>query len=265
MTDVAVVTANLGDLDEPHGAVEQTIAADWYYVVDDDSTLVVPEPWNIVRVPVDSENGPRIAAKRYRMVPWLFLEKGEDADPYDYYVWLDSSMEVISSRFLEEAIAATAPRAGLLDGAPLAAWRHPRRDCIYEELEWSFREAPEKYEPHRDAMTIQVAGYDLEGYPPHSGLYATGTLVWNYNAPKAVELGGDWLEETVTHSVQDQLSLPVVAWRLGVPVATFPYEQVPARRRRYVRDPFSGKPKAPEPVDYIENRWVRIHPHRRMT
>ena len=105
-------------------------------------------------------------------------------------------MEVISSRFLEEA---TTSLGVVTDGhysvAPLAAWKHPLRDRVYEELEWSFLEAPEKYEPHRKAMETQVAGYERDGFPAHAGLYGANTLVWNLEHPCVCELGKAWLEE----------------------------------------------------------------------
>ena len=269
MADVAVVTASFGGHDLSRGAVEQTVDAEWFAFTDDVRSVEAPypEPWNSVGVVShDPPANPRMTAKVYKMTPWDVLPAAvswaRERD-YRYIVWLDGSMEVISSRFLEEALTSLGVVTdGHYSVAPLATWKHPRRDCVYEELEWSFLEAPEKYEPHRKAMETQVAGYERDGFPAHAGLYGAGALVWNLEHPCARELGKAWLEETRRTSIQDQLSLPVVAWRLGVPIATFSHDQTPPRRlseriaswtRRAIRHVAGG----------TENRWVRIHPHTR--
>ena len=104
MTDVAVVTASFGGYDVPHGAVEQTVDADWFAFTDDTqgfASEITPGRWCSVLVTGrELVNEPRKRAKVFRMVPWRVLPEAvswaRERD-YRWIVWLDASMEVISA------------------------------------------------------------------------------------------------------------------------------------------------------------------------
>lgn len=234
MRDVAVISACFGGYDNPRPAVEQTVDCDWLFV-SDEGPAGLPRPWQSMKVQ-GAYRHPRMSAKLVKLQPWKFVAHGD-------VIWVDANMEITSPTFVADALAA----AG---GGPLATWRHPQRDCIYAEAAASLRLCPEKY--GQLPLLEQVEHYRNEGYPEGAGLYACGTLVWAAQDTGARALGHAWLYECERWSYQDQLSLPVVATRLGIDVATFPVSQIEARKRDR---------RNPEVPPWLENRWLRIHPH----
>lgn len=220
MSRPTILTACIGGYDQLRPQRAQDIDVDWVCVTDDNRE--VPAPWRVERV---FPTGPcdRMEAKRYKLQPF-----GQ------HVIWIDSNMEITSRSFAREALATR------LNG--LAVWRHPQRDCIYEEAEASLRLLPEKYSDQ--PLVAQVQTYRAEGHPEHGGLYACGTLAWDWGNPNAEAIGRAWMEECRRWSYQDQLSLPVVLRRLGLKPGTFRPGQIERRG--------SG---------WIGNRWLRIYPH----
>lgn len=218
-----ILTACFGGYDTLCPQAAQDIDVDWVAVVD--RPMDVPAPWHpFVLGPTDEH--PRMAAKVHKMQP--------PVDGRPDVVWIDANTEIISPSFARRALAAR--RHGV------AVWRHPQRDCIYAEAEASIRLAPEKYTGQ--PLLAQVESYRSEGHPDRAGLFACGTVAWDWSQPTAVALGAAWLDECRRWSYQDQLSLPVVLRRAGITPGIFPAGQIERRRR--------GE---------LGNRWQLIHPH----
>lgn len=227
---VLIYTANIGGHDYAWPAAEQDTRASWLYVTDRPS-LVVPAPWE--RSLVRQQAGhPNMRAKRFRTHPPF------DLGEYDYCVWIDASMQVTSPSFVREAIAACGD-------APVALWKHPRRSCIYDEVTASLDGEGQGGRYRNVPLLDQAAAYQAEGYPAGNGLYATGTIVWR-NCDEARALGAAWYEECQRWGYQDQVSFPVVAWRLGIIPAVFPHTQTRRFSRRLRR---------------FDNAWMFIHEH----
>jgi hypothetical protein len=226
---VTVITAMFGDHDEPpHAPVAQGVDdVRWVYYTD--SADEAPPPWETHRVEGRYASA-NLSAKVYKCCPPM----GGDV------IWIDANMAITSQRFVVEALHSR------IDG--IAAWRHPRRDCIYDEAVASVegREAQNGKYSGFD-LAGQVASYRADGYPAHNGLYACGTIAYDQDRVDVRRFGTAWFDECVRWSPQDQLSFPVVAWRLGVKPGVFPYAQVmPMRRReRWV----------------VRNQWMTLHDH----
>lgn len=229
-----VYTANIGGHDRAWSATEQVggIEVDWLYVTDQPS-LIVPPPWQRSLVRQEAEH-PNMRAKRFRTHPPFTLSE----PAYDYCIWIDASMQVRSARFVREAIAACGD-------APVALWKHPRRDCVYQEIGASLDGESQDDRYRRVPLVEQGIAYRDEDYPAHNGLYATGTIVWR-NCDEARALGSAWYEECQRWGYQDQVSFPVVAWRLGVTPAVFPHTQTRLFNRR---------------LRHFANAWMLIHEH----
>lgn len=94
--------------------------------------------------------------------------------------------------------------------------RHPYRDCIYAEAEFSATLA--RYD--RASLESQALRYWLAGHPAHWGLFATGANVRRHtDVVRAV--CANWWSEIVFHCHQDQVSLPPVfrmSENVGVPL-----------------------------------------------
>lgn len=237
---VRIYTANMGGRDRPWPQVEQTVPVDWVYFTDDPE-FTAPAPWATVYRAPDESLHRNLRAKWFKTHPFGVSHDWDDAD---YAIWIDASMQITSPNFAEEAIAA-------LDGKTIAAWRHPRRDCIYEECEaaLTYESVDDRYatQPLRE----QVEHYrTVDEYPEHGGLWACGTIVWTR---PALPLGEEWYRECLAWSMQDQLSFPVAARRTGIEVATFPVEQIERHLRERDGDRYRH---------VLGNRWLRIHEHR---
>lgn len=219
---VAIVTACYGRFDDVQEQPEQDIPVEWLCIVDDES-VTVPAPWQrrVAALP----GSPRLAAKRVKCEPWRFTDA-------DTIIWVDANTLITSPSFAREAVAASS--------GSLTAFTHPRRDCIYAEADASLGAESQGGKYADQPIREQVDRYRVDGHPRNAGLFACGTLVW-HASPEARALGAAWLAECERWSIQDQLSLPVVARRLGVTPGVFPFPQI----RR----------------GYLGNRWLRILPH----
>jgi hypothetical protein len=204
---VALLTAIYGGFDrlrplpDGHGF-------DMAVCVTDDPTLTA-DGWTVVHVP--SEDGPRLAAKRPKMMPFEFVDA-------DLAVWLDGSAQVVDPTFRDFCVAAA-------DGLDLVAWDHPEdRDCLYQEVDYCWH-----WEKYRDfPLRQQAAFYRALGMPERFGLWACGTLVWR-NTPEARLFGAAWLEEQRRWSIQDQVSFPYLLWRMQPRFGTFPADELDNR------------------------------------
>lgn len=219
-----VVTALYGDYDTLRPQVAQDIDCDWICFTDSVRTPA-PAPWTVVSD--SSPLPPNLAAKRFKCCPPF---KGD-------VVWIDANMQVTSPTFAREALASRH------DG--LATFRHPRRDCIYDEAQASIGAESQGGKYDDQPIAEQVEHYRSEGYPQRAGLFACGTLAWDLSNDLACELGQAWFGECERWSIQDQISLPVVARRLGVIPGVFPLKQIEYRDR-----------------SFLANRWLRIYPHK---
>ena len=222
----AVVTASYGGVDRGiRSQVAQDIPVDWI-VFTDDKDLQVAAPWRVVHAPPRFRH-PGLAAKVHKMLPAVGI-----AD----VVWIDARLQVTSPSFVRKALAARH------DG--VAAFAHPRRDCIFDEAE-ALLGAESKGGRYADLpITEQAAAYRAEGHPAHAGLYACGVVAWDLANPVATELGRAWLAECERWSWRDQLSFPVVCRRLGVSPGVFPIPQMERSAK-----------------GFYANRWLRVWHH----
>jgi len=186
---VLVYTAVFGRYDARKIHVPQTTPTEYAYF-DDDFNPYLPSELRDMH--------PRLKAKYYKLQPYAIPNYHE----FDYVIWIDGSGTFISPRSVETLVGYC--RQGY------AVFRHPARDCIYDEVE--FCQDFEKY--RQQPLAQQVASYRQEGYPPHNGLYACGLIVRD-TRKDFTALDADWLAENLRWSYQDQLSFPYVLWKLG--------------------------------------------------
>lgn len=161
-----------------------------------DGLTDVGEGWTVIIEPRDEH--PRLAAKRPKMLPWLFTD-------CEQAVWLDGSFEIASPTF------STWAKNHLLHN-DFVVWAHPEnRVDIRQEAEVCWYWAKYLDYPIRE----QVAAYAADGMPENWGLFACGTLGWRFT-DQTRALGENWYQEQVRWSIQDQISLPYLLWRDGI-------------------------------------------------
>lgn len=144
-----------------------------------------------------SARHPRRAAKLYKLFPHLVLPT------HDATIWIDGTVALHVPEFVDLALRVAEPSG-------LALWRHPERGCIYQEAVVSV--TMDKYAD--EPIMAQAGHYQDQGHPVDAGLWACGILA-RWHRPEVETLCGMWADEVDRWSVQDQLSFPVVARRLG--------------------------------------------------
>lgn len=176
--------------------------------VTDDPALAA-DGWETLVVPSDEH--PRLAAKRAKMLPFEFVDT-------DMAVWLDGSAQVVDATFSAFCLDAA-------DGVDLVAWNHPEdRNCLYQEAAYCWGWDKYRQWPIRE----QTEHYRAEGMPERFGLWACGTLVWR-DTEAARTFGAAWWRENTRWSIQDQVSFPYLLWRLQPKFATFPADELDNR------------------------------------
>lgn len=180
----------------------------WVMCVEADSPLLGKPsgPWEFLPTPIRAPGRPRLESRYPKVLPWEFVDD-------DTVIWIDANMKVISPDFTAWA---------LKQSEPLVCFSHPQRECIYEEV----RAASWLPKHLSQPMHLQAAHYRAEGYPPDNGLYACGTMVSRCDDPVRRVLGEAWMYEQRVWCDHDQVSLPVVAHRLGISIGTFDANQL---------------------------------------
>lgn len=160
----------------------------WISLVSDTSV------WQIKKIPkndLDPARNSRLA----KILPHLFIDQFD----CQYSVYLDGNINIIGNLF------------DLLESYgdfKFLGFKHPFRDCIYQELETCIE--MQKDDP--ETMKAQIALYREAGFPEHYGLIEANVLVRKHHDPDVIHLMEAWWQEIKTRSRRDQLSLPYVAW-----------------------------------------------------
>jgi GT2 family glycosyltransferase len=152
---------------------------------------------------------------------------------YEYSIWIDGNIGVRGD--VREFISA------LNDETPVGIFQHPLRRCIYVEGE----ECIKRKKDHPDIINKHLARYRAEGFPRNAGLWETNVVVRRHNDPNCTALMDAWWREMEIGSRRDQLSLPVVAHRLGVKIAPLDEPGTSARKHDLVtltKHPAERKP-----------------------
>jgi hypothetical protein len=147
--------------------------------------------WKIELLPRKALD-PARAAKKIKALPHVYLAQ------YDCSLYIDNTVRLKAApkRIFEEYLAPAK--------SPLVCFRHPERDCVYDEakvvLSIGF-DTPERVNP-------QMALYRYLGYPANNGLARTGLLLRQHQSPPLQRVMNTWHEQVLCHSKRDQLSLP---------------------------------------------------------
>lgn len=153
--------------------------------------------WEIRRA-FDALHDSRRNSRAPKILSHLFSET-------EYSIWIDGNVSLI--RPPRELIAR------YLGEHDIALFKHPKRDCIYDE---ALRCATGKLD---DPETIieQVTRYENEGYAKNKGLYECG-IILRRHTPKVIELNNYWWSEYSRGSVRDQISFAYCVNKVGIRV-----------------------------------------------
>jgi len=131
-------------------------------------------------------------AKIYKILPHKFLDA-------DITIWIDGNIELLipPEQLVEE----------WLGDVDMALFKHPDRDCIYDEAP----AAKGLFEAHlkvRDDIDKQIEHYREIDFPEHAGMGECNVII-RRNNPKVNAFNEAWWAEICRWSQRDQLSFPV--------------------------------------------------------
>jgi hypothetical protein len=179
-----------------------------------DRTDLAPGAWEIVQ-----QNHPTTPRRSNRCVK-ATLHRYIDGTT----LYLDSDFQVTGDP--RDIVGAS------LEGHCWSATKHPQRHCLFDEAEFCIKK---KRLEGQKALSAQLRRYRAKGMPHRFGLWAGGILARRGDADSR-RLGELWWSEIKRGSERDQISLPFVAWGLGLQPGEIPgvYTALPglARKKR---------------------------------
>ena len=204
---IAVYTTIFGDYETLKPKPWSQINAKWYCITD--NPMLKSPGWETIVVNTPRPDlHPRLRAKFFKVFPWEVLPSDVDIS-----IFIDGSTTVKTENFIEYCIVNL--------HSDMLMYKHPVRDCIFEEYQESKKLMKYRHEP----LDAQIKFY-RNIVKPHSGLYYCGCLVRKHT--KAVkELMHSWWFENIKYSYQDQISFPVVAQLHNFNISTFKERQEP--------------------------------------
>jgi hypothetical protein len=174
----------------------QYISKDFDYICFTDQKIKNPGIWEIVPLEKKILDLTRIA-RYHKIFPHILLKK------YDYSVWIDSNIDVISNS-LEKRIYQLIEKK-----EKIASCIHFERDCIYQEAKACIDQ--QKDEP--ETILKEVDFLKKENYPKNNGLFETNIIFRKHNDPSIIKLMEDWWKMILNFSKRDQLSFNYVLWK----------------------------------------------------
>lgn len=143
-----------------------------------------------------------IDPRRNSRVPKILAHKFVDTE---YSVYLDGNCsllkkpEILIERYLKDH--------------DLAVFKHPKRDCIYDEAITCAKSGLD------DPETIikHVSAYEKQGYARQKGLCEC-MMILRRHTKKVEEFNNAWFSEWATGSVRDQISFMYAVDRVGIRV-----------------------------------------------
>lgn len=173
------------------------------YVVYSDAETPPPEPWQL-RPLVSRHRNPRMTARWHKLHPHRLFP--------DY----EESLHIDANVLVRDRIGAVFGEA--LRDSPLALFRHPNRDCVYDEAEVVKRL---RYDDP-EIVDAQMAYYRAQGLARRSGLFHGAVQFRRHNDRKLSAMLEDWWRQLKLFSHRDQLSLSFMLRRHEIRVAELP-------------------------------------------
>lgn len=180
------------------------------FVVFSDHPLQAPG-WKVL--PLNYLNRDPARASRFvKLHPHVYFPE------YTHSIWMDANIGVLGD------IGAFFDSLG--NDASIAAFRHPLRECIYDEG----TECIARRKDDENVINLHLQRYREAHVPEKIGLWETNFLVRRHHDPACIELMSRWWQAIQTGSRRDQLSLPVVQRDLDATIAPLDTLGVCARR-----------------------------------
>lgn len=191
---IALITANIGGIDEIHAPVKQKEDYEFIYITE-----------NTLPFPLPNFNN-RMKGKYFKTQPHTFLD-------HDVFIWLDSSVEIIDGTFITWVLEK-------LKSHEFVCSLHPERDNVYDEIAYitTMMSGGNKYLLERyvgQPFELEKRFYMSKAMngPLYNGwFYATRN---NHRMSKVLN---EWWELILRYTNFDQTQLSYVLWKHNVKV-----------------------------------------------
>ena len=154
------------------------------------------EVWKQLSLPEFSFSDDGYQERRNAKFPKLFAHLLIPG--YDYYIWHDHYLEVSVNP--EKIIN------DILKNKEMAIFKHPVRDCIYDEIE---AVVFHKKENNIELLNNYKNYLEKQNYPRNNGLFEMTSFVYK-NTENVRTMMYSWWELICKYSSRDQLSFPYV-------------------------------------------------------
>jgi hypothetical protein len=121
----------------------------------------------------------------------------------EYSIWIDGNMRLLVPP--EQLVKK------YLKDHDIALFRHPTRDCLYEE---ALTCAKQKLDD-TEVIIEQAVAYEKNEYAKHKGLCECG-IILRRNTPKVEEFNNAWWAEYTRYSKRDQISFMYALDKVGL-------------------------------------------------
>jgi|SRR6185312_1361677 len=200
----AIITANIGGLDEVYAPAKQKEPYDFIYLTENNLPFPLAQFDN------------RLKGKYFKTQPHTFLD-------HDVFIWLDSCVEIIDGTFINHILEK-------LKTHEFVSSLHPDRNNVYDEIDHivSSMKKGNKYLLERYAkqpFAQEREFYLKEGMPDDYPLYQ-GWFFATMNNKRMNSVFDQWWELILRYSNFDQTQLSYVLWKNNVNVRvgeTAPY------------------------------------------
>lgn len=170
--------------------------------------------WEVRRA-YDRFISPRRNSRVVKMLSHLYTDT-------EYSLWIDGNLKLLSTP--EELVER------YLKDHDLAVFKHPTRDCIYDEAMVCAKARLDDPE----VIIEQVKHYENQGFAKHKGM-GENMFILRRHTDKVKRFNSEWFAQYSRYSARDQLSFPVAVDRAGLRVNYIP-EQFRIEEGRYLRE-----------------------------
>lgn len=194
---IAIITANIGDIDNVMGIPLQNNKIDYY--IYHDLNLPFPLP-NL---------NDRLKSKYIKIQTHRFLPQ------YDLYIWLDGRVQILSKDFVKEMIE------NIMD-YDMCMFNHRERKSVYEEIGYIIKNI--KLGNHyllsrygNQCLEKEARFYREEGIPKNYPLYAC-TIFARWNNKKVNDVFDEWWKRCIEFSYFDQTMFSYCAYKFDLKI-----------------------------------------------
>lgn len=184
------------------------------YILFTDDRNLKSDHWRINLIE-DSLQNSRRTSRLPKILPHKYLPE------HDISIYMDANVQILTNDIYQMIDQC-------LGSYDIAIPKHPRRDCLYQELKHCIKVQKEKQET-ADGIIDKYLKY---GFPSNFGLYVNRFLI-RRNTDSIQQLDEMWWREYSSGSVRDQCSLMYCLWKTRVPVN--PIDSKSVKEKHYYR------------------------------